>query len=212
LIEVLRETASPKPERPAPHGQTRRRLVAACALVLVCCVGARAAISAQSWRIDEAHTSIGFKIDAAGFPTTRGRFAHYTGRIVLDFEHPAKSMTNFIVDASSVDVGSQSFNDFVKSVALLDVARFPTLSFASTEVEKLDPRTARVTGNLTMLGVTKPVALTVNVETEPSGRRRVVSFSATGTVRRSDFGMAFGIPLIDDALEITVKTRALTDE
>jgi polyisoprenoid-binding protein YceI len=206
------EIAFPQPERHDPHGQTRRRLVAACALVLVCCVGARAAISVQSWRIDETRTSIGFKIDAAGFPTTRGRFTHYTGRVVLDFEHPAKSATNFTVDSSSVDVGSRSFNEFVKSAALLDVARFPTLSFTSTEVEKLDPRTARVTGNLTMLGVTKPLALIVNVETEPAGRRRIVAFSATGTVRRSDFGMAFGIPLIDDALEITVKTRALTDE
>jgi polyisoprenoid-binding protein YceI len=212
LIEDFCGIALPKPKRAGPHGQTRRRLVAACAFALVCCVGGRAAVSAQSWRIDETHTSIGFKIDAAGFPTTRGRFAHYSGHVVLDFEHPARSSANFTVDSSSVDVGSQSFTDFVKSVALLDVARFPTLSFASTEVEKLNPRTARVTGNLTMLGVTKPVALTVNVETEPSGKRRVVAFSATGTVRRSDFGMIFGIPLIDDALEITVKTRALTDE
>jgi len=94
----------------------------------------------------------------------------------------------------------------------LDVTRFPTLSFASTQVEKLDPRTARVTGNLTLLGVTKPLALTVTVETEPSGKRRVVAFAATATLKRSDYGMIFGIPLIDDALEITVKTRALSDE
>jgi polyisoprenoid-binding protein YceI len=52
----------------------------------------------------------------------------------------------------------------------------------------------------------------VTVETEPSGKRRVVAFAATGTLKRSDYGMIFGIPLIDDALEITVKTRALSDE
>ncbi len=92
------------------------------------------------------------------------------------------------------------------------MTRFPTLSFSSTQVEKVDPRTARVTGNLTMLGVTKPVALTVTVGTEPSGTRRVVAFSATATLKRSDYGMIFGIPLIDDALEITVRTRALSDE
>ena len=55
-------------------------------------------------------------------------------------------------------------------------------------------------------------ALTVTVETEPSGKRRIVAFSATATLKRSDYGMVFGIPLIDDALEITVKTRALLDE
>jgi polyisoprenoid-binding protein YceI len=186
-------------------------LLASCTLALLGGLIVHA-VSAQSWRIDEERTAIGFKIEAAGFPTTRGRFTHYSGRILLDFDHPGKSFTNFTIDSDSVELGSKAFNDFVKSAALLDVTRFPTLTFTSTQVEKLDPRTARVTGNLTMLGVTKPVALMVNVESEPSGKRRVVAFSATGTLKRSDYGMIFGIPLIDDALEITVKTRALSDE
>ena len=197
---------------PARRGQTCHRVAAALTLALTCCTGAYVAMAGQSWRIDETHTSIGFKIDATGFPTTRGRFTHHTGRILIDFERPAKSFTSFTANSASVDVGSQSFNDFVKSAAMLDVAKFPTLSFTSTQVEKLDPRTARVTGNLTMLGVTKPIAFTVNVETDPSSKGRAVAFSATGTIKRSEFGMIFGIPLIDDALEITVKTRALTDE
>jgi polyisoprenoid-binding protein YceI len=197
---------------PPGRDESLHRPIAVLAVVLLCGIGARPATSAQGWRIDEAHTSIGFKIDATGFPTTRGRFTRYSGRILLDFERPAKSFTTFTVDATSVDAGSRSFNDFVKSAALLDVARFPTLSFTSTVVEKLDPRTARVTGNLTMLGVTRPVALTVNVETDPSAKRRAVAFQATATIKRSEFGMIFGLPLIDDTLEITVKTRALTDE
>ena len=199
--------------------RTCYRLAAALIFSLMC-GGALAAMAAQSWRIDETHTSIGFKIDATGFPTTRGHFKHYAGRIAIDLDRPARSSTSFTVESASVDVGSQSYTDFVKSTALLNVAKFPTLSFASTQVEKLDPRTARVTGNLTMLGVTKPIALTVNVEPDPSAqqsakqsaKRRLVAFSATGTIRRSDFGMIFGLPLIDDAIEITVKTRALTDE
>jgi polyisoprenoid-binding protein YceI len=187
-------------------------LLAAVTLALGGGLIVQAALSAQSWRIDEERTAIGFKIEAVGFPTTRGRFTHYSGRILLDFDRPAQSFTSFSVDSGSVELGSKTFNDFVKSAALLDVTRFPTLSFTSTQVEKLDPRTARVTGNLTILGVKKPVALTVNIETEPSGKRRIVAFSATGTLKRSDYGMIFGIPLIDDALEITVKTRALSDE
>jgi polyisoprenoid-binding protein YceI len=182
------------------------------ALALVGGLIVQAADSAQSWRIDEERTAIGFKIEAAGFPTTRGRFTHYSGRILLDFNYPAKSFTSFTVDSDSVELGSKPFNDFVKSAALLDVTRFPTLSFTSTQVEKVDPRTARVTGNLSMLGVTRPVVLTVNVETDPSGKRGVVAFAAKGTLKRSDYGMIFGIPLIDDALEITVRTRALSDE
>jgi polyisoprenoid-binding protein YceI len=189
-----------------------QRLLAAIFVLAFIYAGAQAATRAQSWRIDEAQTWIGFKIEAVGFPTTHGHFAHYSGQVLIDFDRPAKSFTTFTVDSASVDVGSSSFNEFVKSAVLLDAERFPTMSFASTQVEKLDSHTARVTGNLTMLGVSKPFTLTVNVETDPSAKGRAVAFVAKGTIARSDFGMKFGIPLIDDALEITVKTRALTDE
>jgi polyisoprenoid-binding protein YceI len=200
------------PIRDLLNQQKNRRRIAVVALALMCCVLAPIAWSAQSWRIDEKRTSIGFKIDAVGFPTTRGRFTHYSGRVLIDFDSPGKSFTTFTVDSASVDVGSAAYTNFVKSAALLNVEKFPTMSFASTQVEKLDQRTARVLGNLTMLGVTKPIALTVNVEADPVTKGRSVSFAATGTIKRSEFGMAFGIPLIDDVLEITVKTRALTDE
>src|SRR3954451_317035 len=93
----------------------RDGLVAVWIFALMCCTGPLGATSAQGWRIDETHTSIGFTIDAAGFPTTRGRFSRYTGRIFIDFERPAKSLTNFTVESSSVEVGSESFNNFVKA-------------------------------------------------------------------------------------------------
>jgi len=169
-------------------------------------------VAAQAWRIDEAHTSIGFKINAVGFPTTRGYFSRYFGRIFIDFDHPAKSYTSFTVEAASVNLGSKSFDDFVKSPALLNVERYPILSFTSTQVEKLDAHTARVTGNLAMLGVTKPITLTVDVATAASPKGRAMAFLAMGTITRSDFGMIFGIPIIDNTLEITIKTHALTDE
>jgi polyisoprenoid-binding protein YceI len=183
-----------------------RRLVAV--LLLLPFGALRAATPVQDWRIDEAHTSIGFEIDAVGFPRTRGRFTHYSGRVVIDFEHPSNSSTSFIVEAASVDLGSQFFNDFVKGPALLDVAKFPMLSFTSTQVEKLDARTARITGNLTMLGVTRPITLSVAVDADQSSSERVVALLATGRITRSEFGMIFGLPIIDDTLEITVRTRA----
>jgi polyisoprenoid-binding protein YceI len=190
----------------------RWSLIPAFAVALSCCADVRAAMPGQAWRIDESHTSISFKIDAVGFPTTHGRFTHYSGRIVLDFESPAKSFTSFTVESTSVDAGSRSFNDFLKSSVLLNTARFPTLSFTSTAIEKLGAHTARVAGNLTMLDVTKPIALIVDVETDRSARRGAIAFTANSTIRRSEFGMIFGLPLIDDAIEITIKTRALADE
>jgi polyisoprenoid-binding protein YceI len=200
------------PIRDLLERRKNRRRIAAVTLALTFSALAPLASSAQSWRIDEKRTSIGFKIDAVGFPTTRGRFTHYSGRVLIDFDSPGKSFTTFTVDSASVDVGSPAYTNFVKGAALLNVEKFPTMSFASTQVEKLDQRTARVVGNLTMLGVTKPIVLTVNVEADPVIKGRSVSFAATGTIKRSEFGMIFGIPLIDDVLEITVKTRALNDE
>jgi polyisoprenoid-binding protein YceI len=197
---------------PERFGQILRPVTAVSAFALSAAIVGGAAMSAQNWRIDETSTLIGFKIDAVGFPATRGRFMHYTGDISLDFDRPAKSFTRFTVDSTSVDVGSESYTSFVKSGALLNVAQFPTMSFTSTEVAKLDERTAQVTGDLTLLGVTRPVTLTVNVLADRPAKGHAVAFVATGAIKRSDFGMVFGIPLIDDTLEITVKTRALTDE
>jgi polyisoprenoid-binding protein YceI len=187
-------------------------LVAVCALSLLPFARTGEATAVQGWRIDEAHTWIGFKINAVGFPATRGHFNHYSGKVLIDFERPAKSFAAFSVDSGSVDLGSQAFNEFVKSAPLLNAEKYPTLSFISTQVAKLDSRTARVIGNLTMLGVTRPIALTVSVDTDPAAKGRAVAFVATGDITRSEFGMAFGVPLIDDTLEITVKTRALIDE
>lgn len=188
------------------------RLAVVVAFCMTCFASVHAAGRVQSWRIDEAQTWIGFKIEAAGFPTTQGHFAHYKGQILIDFDRPGKSYTNFTVDSASVDVGSPSFNNFVKSAALLDVERFPTMSFSSTLVEKVDSHTARIRGDLTMRGVVRPITLVVNVDSDPAAKGRGVSFVAKGTIVRSEFGMKFGIPLIDDTLEITVKTRAVSDE
>src|SRR5580693_1859966 len=88
----------------------QRWVVAIWAFALFCCTSAQPATRAQSWRIDEAQTWIGFKIDAVGFPTTRGHFTHYRGQVLLDFDRRAKSFTTFTVESRSVDVGSPAFN------------------------------------------------------------------------------------------------------
>jgi polyisoprenoid-binding protein YceI len=191
---------------------TLRRFAVFALVAPLCFSSPLPLLAAHAWRIDEAHTSITFAINAVGFPTTHGHFNHFSGRIFLDFQHPAKSYTSFTVDSASVDLGSKSFDDFVKSAALLNVAQYPTLNFVSTQVEKLDAHTARVIGNLTMLGVTKPITIMVKVDNDPPVTSRGVAFLASGKITRSDYGMIFGIPIIDDTLDLSVKTRALGDE
>ncbi len=82
----------------ARNARTFRWLVAVCGLSLLPFAGSGEANAAQGWRIDEAHTWIGFKIDAVGFPKTRGHFNHYSGKVFIDFDRPAKSFTSFTVE------------------------------------------------------------------------------------------------------------------
>src|SRR5579863_9900807 len=97
-------------------------LAAALALVPL------AAPAKSNWKIDPARTHIKFAIDATGWPRTTGEFRKFDGRIAVDFEQPERSSVSFTVTATSVDVGSASFDDFVRGPAMLNVDKFPTLT------------------------------------------------------------------------------------
>src|SRR6516162_3379821 len=94
------------------------------------------AVASANWRIDPARTHIAFAIDAVGYPRTHGQFHEFQGRISLDFDHPDKSSVAFHVQSQSVDVGSASFDDYLRSVAFLDSTRFPSIDFISNSVAK----------------------------------------------------------------------------
>ena len=84
------------------------------------------AVAAANWRIDPARTHIAFAIDAVGYPRTHGQFRQFAGRISVDFEHPERSSVSFQVQSQSVDVGSASFDDYLRSDAFLNSTRFPS--------------------------------------------------------------------------------------
>ena len=121
------------------------------------------AAAAANWRIDPARTQIAFAIDAVGYPRTEGKFRRFEGRISIDFEHPDKSGVAFHVQSGSVDVGSASFSDYIRSVAFLDSAKYPSIDFDSTSVQRINDHTVRVSGELTLLGVTRPLSVDVTV-------------------------------------------------
>ncbi|MBS7697553.1 MULTISPECIES: YceI family protein [unclassified Chelatococcus] len=177
-------------------------------LLLLIMLAPSAALTQSAFRIDPARTTISFVIDAVGFPQTRGVFRQFSGRLVLDFNRPSRSRVSFNVVAASLDTGSRGLDDYIRAPGFLDVMRHPTISFASTNVEKRDEQTAVVTGDLTMLGVTRPVVFTVGVARDAGRSRAVVDFVAKGVVQRSQFGMINGQPLVSDDVTITVSTEA----
>ncbi len=170
--------------------------------------GPAASAEPAKWRIDPARTEIAFAIDAVGFPRTHGRFDAFDGRIAIDFDHPEKSRVVFHVNAGSVDVGSASFGDYLRSQAFLDSAKHPTIDFVSTSVEKLSDRAVRVSGDLTLLGVTKPLTVEVEVA-RPAGAKGRLEFSARTRIDRVAFGMNSGFPLVSRDVDLTIKSAAV---
>ncbi|MGH6834485.1 MAG: YceI family protein [Methylocella sp.] len=162
----------------------------------------------SSWKIDPSQTHVRFWVDAIGWPRTVGEFKSFEGRIDIDFDRPSRSRVDFRVAANSVDTSSASLNDYLRSEIFLNVTNFPDMHFISTNVEKHDEHLARVTGDLTMLGVTRPVSLDVEVARKLAGTNQRVGFKATGVINRLDFGMNAGYPLIGDAIHLTVTTEA----
>jgi polyisoprenoid-binding protein YceI len=172
---------------------------------------AAATIQAQArspWAIDPSQTHVLFWIDAAGWPRTSGEFKSFEGHIDIDFNSPSRSRVEFEVVAKSVDVKSPSLNDYLCSEVFFNAAKFPNMRFLSTSVDKRDEHHAEVTGDLTMLGVTKPISLDVEVDPKLAGANRRVGFKATGVINRLDYGMSFGYPIISDLIQLTVTTEA----
>ena len=184
---------------------------ARCTRALLALAVIAAAVAAQarsSWKIDPAQTHVLFWIDAIGWPRTAGEFKSFEGRIDIDFDRPSRSRVDFRVAAKSVDVNSAALEDYLRSEVFLNVANFPDMRFISTSVEKRDEHIARVTGDLTMLGVTRPISLDVEVARKFAGTNQRAGFKATGVINRLDFGMNSGYPLISDAIHLTVTTEA----
>lgn len=163
--------------------------------------------SAANWKIDPARTHIAFAVDAVGYPRTQGEFRRFDGRISIDFDQPSRSRVAFHVQSQSVDVGSSSFDDYLRS-AFLDARRFPTIDFVSNSVEKIDDHTVRVSGDLTLLGVTKPLSVDVAVRRETGGSSTRIGFFAKTSINRLEFGMTTGFPLVSRDVELAISSEA----
>ena len=194
----------------AQNNRTHRRTVVVALLLAALTIGrASDAATRSNWTIDPARTRISFSIDAVGYPRTEGEFRRFEGHISVDFDHPGQSRVRFQVEAGSIDVGSASFSDYLRSQAFLNADRFGEIVFSSTAVEKVDERTIHVTGDLTMLGVTRPLAVDVEVSRPLGQTRGRLGFTARARIDRLGFGMNSGYPLISKDVDLVVASEAV---
>jgi polyisoprenoid-binding protein YceI len=169
--------------------------------------------AAEKFLLDKTHTSVLFGLSHLGFSKSFGRFNTIEGALTLDAEAPEKSSVVVTIDAASIDTNHKERDDHLRGKDFFDVAQFPTLSYKSTSVKLTGEKTATVTGDLTMHGVTRPVPLEVTlVKTGPHPRdatKTVAGFSARGTLKRTDFGMAYGAPVLGDEIELIIEAETI---
>lgn len=165
-----------------------------------------------TWKVDSAHSNVEFAVRHLMITTVKGRFADVSGEVRSDDNDPAKGEVNVTINATSVDTREPQRDAHLRSADFFDVEKYPTITFRSTRIANATGDHFTLVGDLTMHGVTREVALDVTSEgraTDPWGGERA-GFTATGKVKRSDFGLTWnqaletGGVLVGDDIRISL--------
>jgi polyisoprenoid-binding protein YceI len=195
----------------------RSILVAAAALTLMTAPTAMAApgvtsravadMPAGTYGIDTGHASLVAKIGHMGFSNYAMRFTKIDARFSFDPANPTAAKVTATIDPASIDTGSASFDEKLKGATWLNAAKFPTITFASTALVMTGANSGQMTGDLTFLGVTKPVTLDVTWNGVGAGMMTETrtGFSATGSIKRTDFGFGTYVPVISDRVDLLIE-------
>ena len=160
--------------------------------------------------LDPNHTQVAFSWTHFGFSHPAGRFDKFDGDFRFDPADPTKSTVTVTIPVDSIDTGVAKLDAHLKGPNFFDAARYPTATFKSTHVERAGAHGLKVTGDLTLHGVTKPVVLDVvinKVGPHPMGGRAAAGFDARATIKRSDFGISNYVPNVSDEIAISITTE-----
>lgn len=180
----------------------------ACAFAL----SAHQAHAAERYEFDKNHTNIMWFASHFGFSHSMGQFMDYDGHFTVDKENPENSNVTITIKTKSIMTGLDDFDEHLKGNSFFKTMEFPTATFTSTDVELADDDSARVTGDFTLLGVTKPVTLDVKMNkigVNPYNQKHVAGFTAKTTIKRSDFGMKYALPGIHDDVNIHIEAEGI---
>ena len=163
-----------------------------------------ARVQAGTYRVEPEHTQILFGVDHLGFNPYYGNFSRVSGTLQIDPANPSRARVDITVPVSSVKTTNATLDAELVSPMFFDAAKFPEMRFVSTAVDVRQGQ-ARVTGDLTMHGVTRPVTLEVLFHGAGAAMQSNVptlGFEGRARIKRSDFGINYGLPLVSD--EVTV--------
>lgn len=187
------------------HSIIRTTLFAAVAAVAVLALVASPATAAV-YDIDSSHSSATFKVKHLSISTVSGGFGKVTGKVTWDPADPTKSVVDATIDTASIDTQNAGRDEHLKSPDFFDVANNPTITFKSTKVEPAGDGRLKVTGDLTLRGVTKPVVLDVEGPVtpikDPRGNMKTGA-TATTKINRQDFGVSWSKTLDGGGLVVS---------
>lgn len=190
------------------------------AFLLAPALSAEAFAEPQEYAFDKSHTTIRATWDHLGLSRQSLHFTDYEGVLILDFEAPENSTVDvtFNLDGGFwVGADQDRFVAHLNSDDLFNVTEYATARFVGTGFETEDGETGVMTGDLTLLGQTRPVTLDVTLNQRgphPMSGRQVAGFSASGVIQRSEWGMGFAVPAVSDEIAIQIETELalVTDE
>ncbi len=165
------------------------------------------AVQSGSYVVEPNHTQVEFSVLHMGFTHYEGRLTNVSGTLDLSAKTPDKSALEVTVPVATVSTTSSKLDDELKSKDWLDAASFPTMTFKSKSVALAGKGEAKVMGDLTIHGVTKPVTLLahfVGSGVNPLNKKYTVGFDISGDIQRSDFGVKTYVPLISDKVHLTI--------
>ena len=175
---------------------------------------------AGAYKIDKAHASLVLRVSHMGFSTYTTRFSRFDSDLTLDPKNLSASKVVTTIDATSLemDAAPQMCLDIVKGPKMLDTAKFRDIVFKSEEVRTTGAKTMEIAGTLTLHGVTRPMVLVATYNGGYAGMPNMdpqarVGFSAHGSLKRSDFGISFGVPApgttvgVGDAIDISIEAE-----
>ena len=171
------------------------------------------AFAADNYTVDPNHTRPLFEVNHLGFSTQRGRFNKTGGQITLDIA-AKKGSVEIVVYTSSLDMGFDKWDKHMMSEDFFNVDKFPTMSFKSNQLIFDGDKLIAAEGEFTLLGVTKPLRLTVSnfrCGMNPMNKQSTCGAEISATIKRSDFGMTKYIPAISDEIKISSPIEALKD-
>lgn len=174
---------------------------------------------AGAYTLDKSHASLIFRVSHLGYSNYTGRFLNYDATLTFNPENPASMDFNGTVDPTSLTLDNPpaGFVAELLGPTWFDTAKYPVMSFKTTSVTVTGPNTAELTGDFTMHGATKPLTLSVTFNGGYAGNiydpQARIGFSAHGTLKRSDYGLAYGIPApgtnmgVSDEVELTLESE-----